>query len=104
MGDVKIGQEWADNDRRAKGRRILVMAIEGDRALVEVDRVARGQNKKGVGKRSHIKLSRFRPGSTGYTLVNDVADVPPKPAPAAVAEPPKVDAETTAQGEVLGHA
>lgn len=115
MGDaiaVREGQIWADNDKRSKGRKVLILAIdrrnEVDFAICEVKSVAKGYDKKGIGKKTLVRLDRFRPTSAGYRLVRDV----PRPAVASSEPPPtsvhsscnqpsaSADAETTKQGEV----
>lgn len=60
---VKAGQVWRDNDQRMGPREIKVLAIEGDRAIV--------QRVSGVGTKTKIRLDRFRPTTTGYRLVQD---------------------------------
>lgn len=81
--EVKIGQVWADNDKRANGRQVRVVGFvtEGgtDYALVEQNK-ARQVRKPGEqnrpGRRTRIRLDRFNPRrQTGYTLVlNDLED------------------------------
>lgn len=58
---VKVGQVWADNDKRSRGRRVTVLEVGDEKALVTT----------GVTK-TWIRLTRFRPNSTGYRLVSDV--------------------------------
>jgi hypothetical protein len=70
---VKVGQIWADNDKRAVGRYLRI---------VEVDMVAgkaRAVNCNSVGgatwggrKPGPLLLRRFAPTHTGYRLVKDV--------------------------------
>lgn len=62
--EVKVGQIWRDKDPRQAGRQIKVLAIEGEKAQV--------QHPSGMGAKTRIKLSRFKPGSTGYELERDV--------------------------------
>lgn len=58
---VRIGQIWADNDKRSAGRRVEVVAVDEKHATV----------KAAGGKRlTRIRLDRFKPTSTGYTLVS----------------------------------
>lgn len=62
---VRVGQVWEDNDPRQLARRQLkVLEIVGDRATV--------QHPSGRGNKTRIRLDRFRPTSTGYSLVKDV--------------------------------
>lgn len=62
---VRAGQWWRDNDPRHAGsaREIKVLEVVGDKALV--------QNQGGTGRKTKIKLSRFKPTNTGYKLVKD---------------------------------
>lgn len=62
---VKVGQWWRDNDpRHSDARGVKVLKIVGDKALV--------QNQGGTGRKTKIKLARFKPTTTGYKLVRDV--------------------------------
>ncbi|MGR6924264.1 hypothetical protein ACU635_59225 [[Actinomadura] parvosata] len=91
---VRAGQVWADNDPRAAGRTLRVERLDGDQAICMVltnsdstqrhlDAYARPRphsnrpilrDTRGTLRR--IALSRFRPTSTGYRLVEDSAGVP----------------------------
>jgi hypothetical protein len=86
LPEVRVGQVWADNDHRANGRQVTVLAIISefvgeelvDFALVAQNK-ARQVRKPGEqnrpGRRTRIRLDRFRPSrKTGYTLVSDVED------------------------------
>ena len=76
---VKIGQVWADNDARSVGRTVKVIDIDHPQApglryaLVETvtDPTDYPPEKPRIGKRSRIRLDRFRPTSTGYRLVEE---------------------------------
>lgn len=57
---VKVGQVWQSCDKRDDYRRVTVERIEGEYAYVRWLRLTR------------VKLSRFKPGSTGYRLARDV--------------------------------
>lgn len=62
---VKVGQTWKDTDPRLEARReIVILAIKGQKATV--------QRKDGSGPKTKVSLTRFKPGSTGYELVQDV--------------------------------
>ncbi len=61
---VEVGQVWADNDWRSTGRTVMVMEVQGDKAICAV---AWPGHK--VRKRTTIALRRFRPSSTGYRLL-----------------------------------
>jgi hypothetical protein len=60
---VRVGQVWEDNDPRGTRRKITVIAIKLDQALVQ----------SSVGRKTKITLSRFRPTNTGYKLVTDAS-------------------------------
>jgi hypothetical protein len=81
--ELRIGQVWADCDKRAPGRLLKIVELEHEpryaepRAICEViaERssgfalTARGSP---TGKRrTVIRADRFRAGSTGYRLVED---------------------------------
>lgn len=83
--EVKVGQVWADNDKRSAGRHVLVVEIlpaipaEPHRLAVPARAkvvlcTADGTVIRVNGKdtRTKIRLDRFRPTSTGYRLVRDV--------------------------------
>lgn len=65
---VKPGQIWADNDWRSSGRTVRVIEVDATHATVEVVTNGRMTYTK-PGRRSRIRLDRFRPTSTGYRLV-----------------------------------
>lgn len=98
---VRVGQVWADNDKRWPGRTVEVIALEGKRGepaarvkVLTMDDWSAGRLKAArdagytgrggvylptgwtpedtVGKESVILVRRFRPNSTGYRLVKDV--------------------------------
>lgn len=65
-----VGQIWQDNDPRGHGRQIRIVEITGTHALVELH-VPRGVGhlRAKPGRRTRIRLDRFRPTSTGYRYV-----------------------------------
>jgi hypothetical protein len=66
---VTVGQVWADNDWRSRGRQVRVVEIRGIYAVVEL--VALAEHGFGeLGRRTRVRLDRFRPTSTGYRLVH----------------------------------
>jgi hypothetical protein len=71
---VAAGQVWADNDARSAGRTLRVDKVIGEHAwcmvLTDMEQRATGA-KTTVGKSTRIKLSRFRPTSTGYRYLRD---------------------------------
>jgi hypothetical protein len=70
--EVRVGQVWRDNDKRACGRKVRVVEIDGTHAVVELHQ-ARSVGHQGAkpGRRTRIRLDRFRPTATGYVLVQD---------------------------------
>lgn len=67
---IRIGQQWADNDPRCKGRTIRITAIEGDRAVVVV-LTDRGGKRPAKPRVTTISVDRLHPTSTGYRLLSD---------------------------------
>lgn len=76
---VEPGQVWADNDPRSDGRTVRVDRIDDGKAVCtvltnrthaqrELDR-GTGWSTDSRGRTTRIALSRFRPTSTGYRLV-----------------------------------
>ena len=61
---VRPGQIWADNDKRSAGRQVEIVRIDTTHAVVLA---------AGTRRETRIRLDRFRPTSTGYRLVKDVA-------------------------------
>lgn len=70
---VRPGQIWQDNDKRGYGRQVRVVETDSTHALVELHQ-PRQLHLPGAkpGRRTRIRLDRFRPISTGYVLVQDV--------------------------------
>jgi hypothetical protein len=76
MPDVRPDQVWADNDPRSVGRTLRVDQIEDGKATCTVltNRDAADLNDWGTdmrGRTVSIKVSRFKPTSTGYRLIKD---------------------------------
>lgn len=76
MTTPKVGQVWADNDKRSTGRTVRIVAVGRTHATVELvgqrGRPARGheaKQKAEPGRRTRIRLDRFEPTSTGYRLI-----------------------------------
>jgi hypothetical protein len=62
VSDVRVGQVWADNDKRmGHDRTGEVVMVSESHAFVLWS----------TGLKTRVKLSRFRPNSTGYRLVKD---------------------------------
>lgn len=67
-----VGQIWQDNDKRGYGRRIRIVEITGTHAVVE-QVVGRDHAQAQPGRRTRIRLDRFRPTRTGYRYIDDAA-------------------------------
>ncbi|MBD0743522.1 hypothetical protein [Streptomyces sp. CBMA152] len=67
-----VGQVWQDNDPRSLGRRVRIVEVDATHALVELA-VPRGTGHLHAkpGRRTRIRLNRFRPTSTGYRYVGE---------------------------------
>jgi hypothetical protein len=68
---VRLGQIWADNDPRGYGRKVRVVEIGDTHATVELHQPRHPVSSAKPGRRTRIRLDRFRPTSTGYRLVTD---------------------------------
>lgn len=73
---LKVGQIWADNDKRCSGRTVRIDELElpeatGARAVCTVLTGVGGQRVASP-RKVRILVSRFRPTSTGYRLLKDV--------------------------------
>lgn len=74
--EVKVGQVWADCDKRMKraGRQVKVvrtLTSESDPRMNHAVVVSRRGSEPWGRKETRVRLERFRPGSTGYRLVHD---------------------------------
>ncbi|MEU0443572.1 hypothetical protein ABZ202_28225 [Streptomyces sp. NPDC006186] len=65
---VRVGQVWADNDSRSKGRTVRVDEIDARYAYCTVLTAATPGGR--TGQRTRIALERMRPTSTGYRLLD----------------------------------
>ncbi|WP_318201090.1 DUF6354 family protein [Streptomyces sp. SCL15-4] len=63
------GQIWQDNDPRGYGRRIRIIATDATHAHVE-QVIGRDHASASPGRRTRIRLDRFRPTSTGYRYIS----------------------------------
>ncbi|MFI7468183.1 DUF6354 family protein [Nonomuraea sp. NPDC049646] len=71
---VRVGQVWADNDKRSEGRRIRVLEVDATHATVTPVDVRGMVDSRTQQRRTRIRLDRFRPTSTGYRLVQEAPD------------------------------
>ncbi len=73
--DVRVGDVWADNDRRQDGRTLKVVHVEDGKARLQVVtnrnawRPGDPWNQDRVGKYVTVSVARMRPTSTGYRLI-----------------------------------
>lgn len=81
--DVRPTQIWADNDARSEGRTLRVDTIEdvrycgGASHLTAICTVLTPANAYPTGRAGHqvrIRVSRMKPTSTGYRLVQDAPE------------------------------
>jgi hypothetical protein len=84
--DVRPGQVWADNDKRAKGRTLRVDRVDYDEqrgyrvascTVLTMDEASKARQRAGIGRdlvgsRTRVAVKRMRPNSTGYRLLSDV--------------------------------
>lgn len=77
MSDVRVGQLWADNDKRCAARRLLITAVDDTHAT------AYGfyEDSPNPGRDVRIRLDRFKPTSTGYRLLKEYVGPSASPAP-----------------------
>lgn len=68
-----VGQIWQDNDPRSYGRKVCVVEITDTHALVELHQPRHPVSSAKPGRRTRIRLDRFRPTSTGYRYVGDAS-------------------------------
>lgn len=64
--EVKVGQVWEDNDPRQQKQGVAVRRIK---VLEIADGKALCQHPSGQGRKTKIRLDRFRPTKSGYKLV-----------------------------------
>lgn len=68
----KPDQIWVDNDPRSNGRQVKIIAVDETHATVVTIIDALGQHHEAAtARRTRIKLTRFKPTSTGYRLVEE---------------------------------
>ena len=69
---VKVGQVWMDNDKRLCGTRTLrVRMLQPCAGVMQWAICEVSQDGKATGRTTTIRLTRFRPNSTGYRLVSE---------------------------------
>lgn len=65
------GQIWQDNDPRSHGRKLRIIKIDETHAVVELHQPRLPVSSAKPGRRTRIRLDRFRPTSTGYRYVGN---------------------------------
>lgn len=65
------GQIWQDNDPRSYGRKVRIIEITDTQAVVELHQPRQPVSSAKPGRRTRIRLDRFKPTSTGYRYLND---------------------------------
>ncbi|MFG2959751.1 DUF6354 family protein [Streptomyces sp. NPDC048291] len=68
--DVRVGQVWADNDKRSEGRTLRVDEVDARYAYCTVLTAATLGGR--TGQRTRVSLERMLPTSTGYRLLDRV--------------------------------
>lgn len=66
-----VGQIWADNDPRQYERQVRIVEIDSTHALVELYQPRLPVSSAKPGRRTRIRLNRFRPTSTGYRYLGE---------------------------------
>ncbi|MDX3230571.1 hypothetical protein [Streptomyces sp. ME19-01-6] len=66
-----VGQIWQDNDPRSNSRKVRIVEIDGTHAVVELHQPRLPVSSAKPGRRTRIRLDRFRPTSTGYRYVDE---------------------------------
>jgi hypothetical protein len=64
-----VGQIWQDNDPRSYSREIRIVAMDDTHATVELHQPRLPVSSAKPGRRTRIRLDRFRPTSTGYRYI-----------------------------------
>ena len=67
IAKIKVGQIWQDNDPRMQ-MMVPIRTVE----IIEVGHSFAMCKNCETGKITRIKVSRFKPNSTGYCLIKDV--------------------------------
>jgi hypothetical protein len=79
--NVRVGQIWADLDKRSTGRQVVVLQVVRDvNGIPLIDPYAVVQSPTGRGRKTRIRLDRFRESTTGYRLVRDTPEIGPETA------------------------
>lgn len=66
-----VGQIWEDNDPRAYSRKVRIVELADTHAVVELHQPRRPVSSAKPGRRTRIRLDRFKPTSTGYRFIGN---------------------------------
>ncbi|MYT26090.1 hypothetical protein GTW69_38470 [Streptomyces sp. SID7760] len=69
-----VGQLWQDNDQRSYGRTVHIVEIDDTHATVLLHQPRLPVSSAKPGRRTRIRLDRFRPTSTGYRYVGQAEE------------------------------
>jgi hypothetical protein len=90
---VRVGQVWADNDKRAAGRKVKVLRLSSVFEHPKLGRYQRDYSRKvavpmaecevvterhagsATGRHVRIRVERMKPTTTGYRLIQDAPEV-----------------------------
>lgn len=64
-----VNQIWQDNDPRSSGRQVRIVELTDTHALVVLHQPRNPASSAKPGRRTRIRLDRFRPISTGYRFI-----------------------------------
>ncbi|MFF7631407.1 DUF6354 family protein [Streptomyces cyaneofuscatus] len=68
-----VGQVWQDNDPRQDSRQVRIVELTATHAVVVLVQPREPVSSAQPGRRTRIRLDRFRPTSTGYRYVRTEA-------------------------------
>jgi hypothetical protein len=64
-----VHQVWQDNDPRSAGRQVRIVELTDTHAVVRLVQARNPVGSATPGRRTRIRLDRFRPISTGYQYI-----------------------------------
>ncbi|MFE9491459.1 DUF6354 family protein [Streptomyces sp. NPDC006641] len=68
-----VDQVWQDNDPRQDDRQVRIVELADTHALVVLHQPRNPVSSAKPGRRTRIRLDRFRPTSTGYRYIRTIA-------------------------------
>ena len=69
-----VGQIWQDNDPRTPDRYLRIVELDDTHATVVLHQPRLPVSSAKPGRRTRIRLDRFRPTSTGYRYISQGGD------------------------------